>query len=192
MRYLTLSYFVLASMIGVSASDAAAQEAEATAEGSEVVTQEPAAATETTEAPEAIPQERPLLSVPAETASVSRVSYDDYRRDELEKKARRSRNVLIGTTAATVVGLPLWIAGSRSHCFKYIDGSGSEQVSCDTAGKAMRGIGIPLLFGGTTGMVISGIMLGVRKGKLRDLGDRVERSKSRALRWDLASSQFVF
>ena len=41
-----------------------------------------------------------------------------------------------------------------------------------------------------TGALISGIMLGVRKGKLRDIEKRDKYSKR--LRWDPYTSQFVF
>jgi len=122
----------------------------------------------------------------------SKVSYDDYRREDLERKARRSRNALIGTSAAAVVGLPLWIAGARTQCVKFDDASGNTETSCTTAGKAMLGVGYPLALGGVTGALITGIMLGVRKGKLRDLERRTEHSSSKRLRWDRLGSQFVF
>ena len=41
--------------------------------------------------------------------------------------------------------------------------------------------------------VVSGIILGVRKGKIRRLNDSFEpKTKARALRWDERSSRFVF
>jgi hypothetical protein len=40
--------------------------------------------------------------------------------------------------------------------------------------------------------VITGIMFGVRKGKLRRLEHRMAYENSRAIRWDPASSRFVF
>ncbi len=45
---------------------------------------------------------------------------------------------------------------------------------------------------GVTGVLISGIMFGVRKGKLRRLEDRMAYEKSRAIRWDPHTSRFVF
>jgi hypothetical protein len=51
---------------------------------------------------------------------------------------------------------------------------------------------LPLFVGGLTGVLVSGIMFGVRKGKLRRLNDRMAYEKSRAVRWDPASSRFVF
>jgi hypothetical protein len=66
------------------------------------------------------------------------------------------------------------------------------QIQCTRAGKAMLGIGYPLFLGGITGVLVSGIMYGVRKGKLRRLNDRMAYEKSRAVRWDPARSRFVF
>jgi hypothetical protein len=54
------------------------------------------------------------------------------------------------------------------------------------------GIGYPLFIGGIIGVMITGIMFGVRKGKLRRLNDRIAYDKSRAVRWDPAASRFVF
>jgi hypothetical protein len=45
----------------------------------------------------------------------------------------------------------------------------------------MRATGLTLFWGGASGMLISGIMLAVRKGQLRDLGHLVQNPKSRAL-----------
>ena len=56
----------------------------------------------------------------------------------------------------------------------------------------MLGIGYPLAVGGLTGALISGIILGVRKGKLRDIEARRKYSSAKRLRWDPYSSQFVF
>jgi hypothetical protein len=163
--------------------------AQASAQETAPVAAEPAAAE-----PAPAAEEAPKLEAQVEYTEPSgaKPSYDDYRREELEKKAKRSRNALIGTSVATVVGLPLWLAGSATQCYKYIDSSGSEQVTCSTGGKVMRGIGIPLAMGGVTGVLISGIMLGVRKGKLRDIEKRTKYSSSKRLHWDPFSSQFVF
>ncbi len=54
------------------------------------------------------------------------------------------------------------------------------------------GIGSPLFSGGLIGVLITGIMFGVRKGKLRRLDDRIAYQKSRAIRWDPAGLCLVF
>ena len=101
-------------------------------------------------------------ATPSAQATIPPKPYDEYKREELEQSSRRSRNALIGTSAATVVGT------------------------------ALVGIGYPLFIGGIMGVMITGIMFGVRKGKLRRLNDRIAYDKSRAVRWDPAASRFVF
>ena len=116
---------------------------------------------------------------------------DEYRLEELQTRARRSRNALIGLSAASVVGTALAFPGRINQCFvvRFLDGT--EELRCTSAGKAMVGLGWPLFFGGLTGVLISGIMFGVRQGKVRRLSDQIEREK-RAFRWDPATSAFVF
>jgi|GEM_PF-6629710 len=65
---------------------------------------------------------------------------------------------------------------------------GSEK-RCTTVGKALVRIGAPPFWGGLIGVLITGIMFGVRKGKLRRLNDRMAYEKSRAVRWDAAGSR---
>ena len=128
---------------------------------------------------------------PAPTAPPAAQSYDEYKLHQLEESSLRSRNVLIGTAAATVVGAALVFPALANQCITFEFG-GNTQIRCTTAGKVMLGFGYPLFVGGTIGMLVSGIMLGVRKGKLRRLNDRIAYEKSRAVRWDPASSRFVF
>ncbi len=166
MKHLALSVLVFALVTGALLHDVAAQD--------QIVTEAPAAS-----------------SPPALEAPLPRMTYEEYKRDALEESARRSRNALIGTSAATVVGAALLFPAMANQCY-VIDFPGGAEVRCTTAGKVMVGIGWPLFFGGITGVVISGIMFGVRKGKLRRLDDRMAYERSRAVRWDPASSRFVF
>lgn len=136
--------------------------------------------------------EEPEVSLQYAPPPPPNITYEDHKREDLERKARRSRNALIGTSAAAVVGLPLWIAGGRTQCVKFDDGSGNTQTDCTTAGKVMLGIGYPLAIGGLTGALVSGIILGVRKGKLRDLNKSSAHSRTSRVHWDPVSSQFVF
>ena len=64
-------------------------------------------------------------------------------------------------------------------------------MQCTRAGNALVGTGSVLFGGGLTGVLISGIMFGVRRGKIRRLNEKIE-YKKRALRWDPQTSQFVF
>jgi len=124
------------------------------------------------------------------SAPASIVHLEDPGRAKLEKQVRINRGVLIGTSVVTAVGLPLWMVATTRKC----DGGFAQRtdLTCTQTGKVMRGTGIALFAGGLTGMLISGTMLGVRKRQLKDRGARVENPKSRALRWDPGSSQFVF
>ena len=147
-----------------------------------------------TEAPSASPTpagEAPVVDAPPGEAAPPQKTYEEYKRHTLEKGALRSRNALIGTAAATVVGTALVFPALVNQCFTF-NIAGTSNIRCTTAGKAMLGIGWPLFFGGMTGVVVTAIMLGVRKGKLRRLDDRMAYEKSRAVRWDPAGSRFVF
>ncbi len=86
----------------------------------------------------------------------------------------------------------LLFPGLARQCVKISYSAYDEQLQCTTAGKVLTGFGWPLFVGGVTGAVITGIMFGVRKGKLRRLEHRMAYENSRAIRWDPASSRFVF
>lgn len=122
-------------------------------------------------------------------------SYDEFRQRELHESSRRSRNALIGLSASAALGTALVFPGLIRQCYlielNSLSGT-SEELRCTPAGKALVGVGWPLFFGGLTGVFISGIMFGVRKGKLRRLENRMAYEKSRAFRWDPRSSRFVF
>jgi hypothetical protein len=119
------------------------------------------------------------------------LSYEEYRLQELERAAKRSRNALIGTAAAAAVGLALVIPATSTQC-QSSDVDGKSGYDCSRAGNALIGVGSPLVIGGLTGALVSGIILGVRKGKLRRLNDSFGPSKARAVQWDERSSRFVF
>jgi len=176
MRQVALSMLGFVLVTGVSFDGVAAQE--------QIVTDTPSASS--TPAGEA-----PVVDAPPGEAAPLQKSYEEYQRDTLEKSARRSRNALIGTAAATVVGTALVFPALANQCFRF-NVTGTTNVRCTTAGKAMLGIGWPLFFGGMTGVVVTAIMFGVRKGKLRRLDDRMAYEKSRAVRWDPVGSRFVF
>jgi hypothetical protein len=127
-----------------------------------------------------------LGNVPA-----SELSYEDYKLQELQRTARRSRNALIGTSAVAAVGLALVIPATSGQC-QSVEVGGESDYQCTQAGDALLRVGSPLVLGGLTGAVVSGIILGVRKGKIRRLNDSFSPTKARALRWDERSSRLVF
>lgn len=142
-------------------------------------------------------QDAIIVDVPTQS-SVTRVqapeqapTWEEYRYKRLQASARRSRNALIGTSAATAVGFAMGL-GFGAKCTEYVTPVGSDRL-CTTRGQeAGLTIGAMMFTGGAVGMLTTGIMLGVRKGKLRRLDDQARVGKSRAVRWDLARSRFVF
>lgn len=135
-------------------------------------------------------QEELDLTLQPDTAAGYKLSYEEFKIQELERTSLRSRNALIGTSVAAAVGLALVIPAS-GQCDS-VQVNGEDQWKCTRAGDALLGVGSPLVFGGLTGALVSGIILGVRKGKLRRLNDSLAYPKARAVRWDERSSRLVF
>lgn len=131
------------------------------------------------------------LTLDPELTPTQPLSYEEFKLQELERTAKRSRNALIGTAAAAAVGLALVIPAASSQC-QSIDVNGKSEYDCTRAGDALLRVGSPLVIGGLTGAIVSGIILGVRKGKMRRLNDSFTPSRTRAVRWDERSSRFVF
>ncbi|MGB5366881.1 MAG: hypothetical protein WBM75_07325 [Polyangiales bacterium] len=131
------------------------------------------------------------LTLQSDAGPGYKLTYEEYRVQELERGARRSRNALIGTSVAAAVGLALVIPATSGQCDSVVV-DGKDEWNCTRAGDALLGVGSPLVFGGLTGAVVSGIILGVRKGKLRRLNDSFHYPSTRAVRWDERSSRFVF
>ena len=136
----------------------------------------------------------PSLQEPAPEEPVLRLELDDdsvklapigsdekHMREALEQKARKTRNALIGTSAAAVVGGSL-IGIAQTQ--RYESGPGYRTK----AGKGMLVSGVALFSGGLIGAFVTGIMLGVQKGKLRRR-DFSYYGTPRRVQWDLAQSR---
>ncbi|MEM8609698.1 MAG: hypothetical protein AAGF12_41195 [Myxococcota bacterium] len=140
-------------------------------------------------------QEEPARAVvPAVTdppGEAAPLTYDEYRLQEMRRRARVSRNALIGTSTALAVGVILFIPGV-GQCDRIERVDRMTEVNCSTAGALLLGFGVPLLFGGGVGAIATGIMLGVRKRRVRDLKTRVNDPSARRVRWDPATARFVF
>lgn len=121
-----------------------------------------------------------------------RISYDEYRRNELEFLAKRSRIALFSASAAAAVGIALVTPAAVNECVRVASSASFDDVRCSRTGKTLLGLGIPLLAAGAVGIIISGTMFGVRKGKIRNLEDRFAYDKSSAFRWDPSRTAFVF
>jgi hypothetical protein len=121
------------------------------------------------------------------------LAYQEFQLEELERKSKRSRNALIGTSVAAAVGLALVLPAASSQC-ESVELNGQSSYECTRTGDALIRAGSPLVIGGLTGAVVSGIILGVRKGKIRRLNDSfaASSSKKRAVQWDERKGRFVF
>ncbi|MDH3654281.1 MAG: hypothetical protein OEN21_08440 [Myxococcales bacterium] len=126
------------------------------------------------------------------TQAPQRISYDEYRRDELEFLAKRSRIALFSTSAAAAVGVALVTPALVNECVRIASSSSFDDVRCSATGRTLLGVGVPFLVAGVVGIIISGTMFGVRKGRIRRLEDRIAYEKASVIRWDPARTAFVF
>lgn len=133
-----------------------------------------------------------ILSLEPERTPAYELTYEEYRLEELERGALRSRNALIGTSVAAAVGLALVIPATSTQCNSVQTTGKDDEYECTRAGDVLIGVGSPFVIGGLTGALVSGIILGVRKGKIRRLNDSFSPTRARAMRWDERSSRFVF
>ena len=128
---------------------------------------------------------------PGYAATPTRPTYEEVRREELTRGIKRTRTALIVTSASLAVGLALVVpAFTSDNCAE--DPLDDDNFTCNRAGRALLGVGIPFLSVGFYGMLVSGIMLGVRKGKVRRLNERIAYQSKAKFRWDPYRSKFVF
>jgi hypothetical protein len=138
------------------------------------------------------PEPPPSVTQPWGPPLPSMSDEDAYRYAALQHDALRSRKFLIGSSVATALGAALAFPAEATQCSDTDPDGEATLDRCSPGGKAMVVIGYPLLIVGGIAMLGSGIALGISKGKLRRLEQRASRRKTRALRWDPASSGFVF
>lgn len=119
-------------------------------------------------------------------------SYEEFRLNQLHYLAGRSRTGVISTSAVTAAGLALVIPAAVGQCIRVASSSSFDDLRCSTAGKALLGVGIPILVAGVTGLVVTSIMLGVRRGKMRGIEDRLSYERHRTIRWDPTRSAVAF
>lgn len=122
-----------------------------------------------------------------------------FRSSELEDATegiRRTRIALISTSAVAGVGIVL-LGVAASQC-QFVDNvprsrADSDDLLCNRAGDALLAAGGTIFGLAAIGMITSGIMLGVRKGKRRRL-EREMRSLQHGsrLHWDVPSGGLVF
>jgi hypothetical protein len=114
--------------------------------------------------------------------------------DEATEGIRRTRIALISTSAVFGVGIILAsIGASQCTAIDTIDGWHWENYICNNAGDVLVPLGGSFLMLGSIGMITSGIMLGVRKGKRRRMQQDMRRSTyGGRLQWDVESARLVF
>jgi hypothetical protein len=118
------------------------------------------------------------------------LSYVDFERQHLEQSALRSRNALIGTSVAMVVGAAIFFP-LVVNCIEIYAPEGSPP-KCGRGAEAGILTSGMVLNGGMVGTIVTGIMYGVRKGKIRRLDDQPKYDRGRAVRFDTERGSFVF
>jgi len=115
-----------------------------------------------------------------------------YELEEANKGIRNTRNALIATSALGLVGMIVGATAFR-HCeFIYYNVNRPDDLVCTQRGDALLVAGGTIFGLAAIGMITSGIMLGVRKGKRRRLRREIQRSQGARLQWDVPSGGLVF
>jgi hypothetical protein len=174
---------LLAGLVALPLS-ASAQEVEEGA-SPELSAEEPAPSTEP--APE-----EPALQLKLDDAGVGVVpspprTVDGYTLEEMERRVKRARTGLIVTSLILGVGVALWVAG-EVHSARNPPPPDAFSLGIPD-GYFVAGMTLTVV--GSTGMIVSAAVLGVRKRKLRKLQEAHYRTPRR-VQWDLARSRLVF
>jgi len=162
--------------LGVGAQDA---EEAATPEPS---LQEPAPSSEP--APEEPALQLKLDAAGVDVAPSPLRTTDGYTLEEMDVRVRRAKIGIGSSAAAFLVGGILVATGLGGECSW---GGGAEREKCDRRAYA----GTALAAGGAVGMIVSGILLGKRRQKLRRL-QQAHYGIPRRVQWDLAQSRLAF
>jgi len=137
-------------------------------------------------------QEAPALQLELDAAGVGVVpsparTGDGYTLKEMEKRAQRAKRGLGVSVVPLFAGGMMMIAGTvGTKCFVF--SPPEAQKGCD---RLLYG-GVGLAAVGAAGMIATGILLGVRKRKLRTLREAACCEGRRRAQWDLARSRLVF
>jgi len=118
-----------------------------------------------------------------------------YSHDGLEaanRGIRNTRNALIATSALGLVGMIVGATAFR-HCeVLYRNISRSDELLCTDRGNALLAAGGSIFGLAAVGMITSGIMLGVRKGKRRRLQREMRSQEGAHLQWNVESGRLEF
>jgi hypothetical protein len=110
---------------------------------------------------------------------------DGYTLEEMQLRVKRARIGLSASAGSMVLGTVLAVAAGAQTiiCF--------EPCSYPGWVDPVFAMGMTLAFAGVAGMVVSGILLGKRKRKLRRVQE-AHYGTPRRVQWDLARSRLVF
>ena len=136
--------------------------------------------------------QEPDTETAGQATAPAKLSYEEYRLSELEYLAKRSRNAMIGTSAVTAVGIALITPAAVNECVRVASSNSFDDLRCTSTGRVLLGIGVPFAVVGGTGLLVTAIMFGVRKGRIKSIEDRLAYEGKRALRWDPARGAFAF
>ena len=135
-------------------------------------------------------QEAPALQLELDDAGAVVVpsparTADGYTLREMERRAQRAKRGLGVAVVPVVAGGLMMIVGTiGSKCFFNPQSrEGCQRLLYGGAGVAAVG---------AAGMIVAGILLGVRKRKLRALREAAQYERRRRVQWDLARSWLVF
>ena len=119
-------------------------------------------------------------------AAPYRAAFHTYQLEDAQDRRLRARNGLIGSAAAFAVGW-IFVGVAIPRC-----GQTNTGLTCTDAGFVHMTIGLGFTSAGAAGMLISGILLGVRNTKKRDVERSSPWRQGARLSWDPGSGAFVF
>jgi hypothetical protein len=135
-------------------------------------------------------QEAPALQLELTPESLGVVpspprTVDGYTLKQMEKRVQRAKRGLGASVVPFVFGAMFMTVGSiAGDCFW----TSTAPKSCDRL--LYAGVGLTVV--GAAGMIASGILLGVRKRKLRTLREAASYEGRRRAQWDVERSRLVF
>jgi hypothetical protein len=110
----------------------------------------------------------------------------EYALADARDRSLRARNALIGSAASFALGW-VFLPFAFPRCERLSSG-----IECTTAGYVHMTLGLGFAAAGSAGMIVSGILLGVRNANRRWLHRAGQRREGARLRWDPQSGAFVF
>ncbi len=122
----------------------------------------------------------------------SSLGYLDHELQELNQGIRNTRTALIATSALAGVGM-IVAATSARHCeFVHHNFNQLDELRCTPRGDALLAAGASIFGLAAVGMITSGIILGVRKGKRRRLRREMRSQQGAHLQWNIDSARLEF